>query len=91
MCGFLDGSARSYALNTFMRNIGEYSNLKKCPVKGYVYMKVDKIPFNNFIFEPLLPSGRYRVDFNLTEGNRDKVLIMFKMYIAVSDYRIEVI
>lgn len=34
-------------------------------------------------------SGRYRIDLNLTEGNRKKVLAMGKLYLSVSNHRIE--
>ena len=45
---------------------------------------MDRFPLEQFV-----PSGRYRLDVNMTEGNKKNVIFMAKLYIAVSDHRIE--
>lgn len=88
-CGWLNGTAQSYILDWTAKNFMQYSNTKKCPFQGNTFIKIPNITLESIVLEPFMPSGRYRVDVNLTNGDRDAFGII-KLYFAISDYRIEV-
>ena len=58
-------------------------------LKGNMFLKIDNISMDKFPLEPLLPSGRYRFDVNLTEANKIDAVFMGKLFFTVSDHRIE--
>ena len=58
-------------------------------LKGNMFLKIDNISMDKFPLEPLLPSGRYRFDVNLTEANRKNVIATGKLYLGDSGHRIE--
>lgn len=89
-CDWISGKSKSLVLDLTFGRVLNYSNVNHpCPYEGHVFLKVDNISIKHFPMEPLIPSGRYRVDANLTDGNRKKVLAMASMYLSVSDHRIE--
>lgn len=66
-----------------------YSNMNhSCPYVGLIFVKVENISINTFVFEQLLPAGRYRCDFNLSTELK-KPILMGKIYASISDHRIE--
>lgn len=89
-CGWMEGKSKSYVLDWTVGRILKYTNVNHtCPYVGLVIMKVDNISIDNFPFEPLVPSGRYRVDLDIAESDR----IPYggaKLYFSVSDHRLEV-
>lgn len=90
LCDYLDDrSAKSYLLNWTVGRILKYSNMNhSCPYVGLLYAKNDNISIANFPFEPLIPSGRYRVDGAFTEADRVPQA-EFQIYFSVSDHRLE--
>lgn len=93
LCDWLSGKSKSYLLDWTIGRAINYSNMNhSCPYHGYVFLKVDNMSVNNFPFEPetLIPSGRYRVDLDFTEGNRVPIGNA-KLYFSVSDHRLEVV
>lgn len=89
ICGWLNGKSKSYLLDWTVKRVMNYTNLHPCPLDGEISIKVNNISLDKFPFEPLLPSGRYRLDINVTEGNENNVIFMIKIFLSVSDHRIE--
>lgn len=91
LCGWLAGKSKSYLLDWGVKKLLKYSNLNhNCPYENAVYVKNNNITLKDIhAFEVFLPSGRFRLDVNLTEGYRGKVFFMMKMYITISDHRVE--
>lgn len=91
MCGWFIGKRRSFAMDWTLGKMLKYSNMNhSCPYFGNVFVKVDNISMDTFIFEQFIPSGRYRIDFNLTDDYRSRTpIFMGKLFVSVSDYRIE--
>lgn len=91
LCGWLDGTDKSHFLEWTTRKILKYSNLNhSCPYDGNVFVRADSYPMQNLLsFESILPSGRFRVEINLTEGYRKRVFFASKLFFAISDNRIE--
>lgn len=91
LCGWLDGKKKSYILDWTVKRVQDYTNVNHpCPIEGHVFVKTDNISLDKFTTEPLLPSGRYRLDVNFTEGKKGNVLLMAKMFVSVSDHRVEI-
>ena len=90
VCGWLNGTKRSYFMDFTVKKVLNYSNFNHpCPYEGNMFLKVKNISEDNFPFEHLVPSGRYRLDVNLTEENKEKVIVMLQLFASVSDHRIE--
>lgn len=88
MCSWISGRSRSFVLDWSIGKVLKYTNLNhSCPYIGHVYCKIDNISTNHFPIEYLLPSGRYRVDLNVTEGDRKTVLVMAQLFLSISDHR----
>lgn len=69
VCSWLNGTSRSYIMDWTYGRVMNYSNLNHpCPFIGLAYLKIDNISVANFPLEPLMPSGEYRVDVNITEN-----------------------
>lgn len=80
-----------FILETAFGPLLKYSNINhSCPYVGPIYVKAD-LPLRNFyyILDYLVPAGRYRVDWSLTDGNKNHIFMSGKLYAAVSDHRIE--
>lgn len=89
-CDWLANKTKSYAFDWTIGRVLQYSNINHtCPYDGQIFLKINNVSIHHFAVEPLVPSGRYRVDANVTDGNRKKVLAMASAYFSVSDHRIE--
>lgn len=91
LCLWLDGKSKSYILDWTTRPLLKYSNLNhSCPYTGTVHVKADNISLGKLIaVEPYLPSGRFRMDINLTEGYGKSAFFTSKFFFSISDNRIE--
>lgn len=92
LCDWLAGRHSSFLLDYTKPFMLKYTNFNHlCPYNGSVYVKIDNISEQAFPFPSLVPAGRYRIDFNFTEGNRSNILGGGSMYLGVSDHRVEVV
>lgn len=90
MCNFLSGKSRSYLLQWTLVKIQRYTNLvHACPYEGLIYIKAKNFSIHTIPVEPLIPSGRYRLDINVTDGSRKLLVFSGKLFFSVSDHRIE--
>lgn len=92
VCAWLDKGAQhhSYFLKWTGQNVRKFSNLNhSCPYSGNVWIKVDRIPINSLVMLPFMPSGRYRVDLNVTNGYNKKPFMITKFFFSISDNRVE--
>lgn len=91
VCAWLGGDTHNYFLKWTGKNAQKFSNLNHtCPYDGSVWIKIDKIPVNRlFVLEPFLPSGRYRIDLNITRGFKKRPFMITRFFFAISDNRIE--
>lgn len=90
ICDFLAGKGISYFMGWTLGKLMEYSTFNhSCPFKaGPMLVKADNISIENFPVEPLLPSGRFRVDADFTGGDRVPTA-SFQIFFSVSDHRLE--
>lgn len=71
--------------------IAKYSNTyHPCPFSGLIYAKADNVSVQHFILPQIVPAGRYRIDFNITEGQHGTTMIATSVYGSISDHRVEV-
>lgn len=90
MCGWLAGKTKSFILDWTFGKVLQYSNLNHpCPYDGHVYVKVDNLSATILQIEQFLPAGKFRLDMNITDGNRNRVLAMAKIIFTIFDNRIE--
>lgn len=91
LCGWLSGTSKSYLSDWFVKKLLKFSNLNHtCPYEGTIFVKNDNISIKEIHnFEVFLPSGRYRFDINLTEGYHGREFSSMKLYITISDHRVE--
>lgn len=61
----------------------------KCPIMGLYKVKVANVSVDHFDVPSLIPAGQYRIETNVTEKNRNNVLLMTILFVSVSDNRIE--
>lgn len=69
---------------------GNNNVFRECPyTPGNYFIRLKRWPIDTLNFGQLLPSGRYR--FELLVANRFKgdILIIYKLYVNISDQRIE--
>lgn len=85
------GGSEAYFLKWTAQHVKNFSNLNhKCPYFGSTWINIERIAVNKLIMmEQLMPSGRYRVDLNVTEGIHQDAFITTKFYFGISDNRIE--
>ena len=91
MCGYLEShdSAKVRVMNLIFKNIHNLTNVHHaCPYNGTVFIRSERYSFENFAFEPLLPSGRYRIDLNYTNDKRELSYVSVQTFVSVSDYRL---
>ncbi|XP_055301633.1 uncharacterized protein LOC129568098 [Sitodiplosis mosellana] len=90
-CAWVRGEKPTYFLKWTAENVRNYSNMNHpCPYSGTAWIDVKRMPLNRLIvLDQLMPSGRYRVDLNLTRGYKDQALIMTRFYFGISDTRVE--
>lgn len=83
---------KSYLLQWSLGKLQQFSNVNHpCPYNGTVYTKINSISDRELQFEPLVPSGRYRIDVNVTNENRKIPLFIGQVFFSVSDHRIELV
>lgn len=90
-CLWLSGKKKSYLLEWTTENLLSFSNVNhSCPYQDLVFVKADNISIKKLLdFEMFLPSGRFRMDINFTEGYGKSAFFMTRTYFTVSDHRIE--
>lgn len=89
-CGFLNGKTHPILLEMMLSRLIKHVNVNhSCTNSKDIFATFDNVPWSLFTFEPLIPSGRFRLDVNLTEGNRGDPLAELKIYFSVSDHRVE--
>lgn len=91
MCGWIADKRHSFILDWTVGKVIQYSNMNHpCPYVGIVFIKVDNISMDTFVFDQLLPAGRYRIDFDISDEYQGKVsMLTGKIFASVSDHRIE--
>lgn len=91
-CAWFAGTTKSYIMDWTVGRMLKYTNFNHtCPYSGQVYFKVDNISINAFPLPPIMPSGRYRVDVEVTEKDRRNILASAQFFFSISDHRIEVV
>lgn len=88
ICGWFDKRSKSFYMEWVMKDLIQYTNVKKCPVDGYIYLKANNISVDSF-YLPFMPSGRYRIDVVLTHNDRKTLLGMGRIHLNIPDNRIE--
>lgn len=92
LCAWLAGERESYFLDFLKPLISTYTNLNhSCPYTGLVFGKADNISAQKFIIPQIMPAGRYKVEANVTEGDRKTSLAGLTLFFSISDHRIEVV
>lgn len=85
ICAWLAGKKSSWLLDNAFSQALPYSNINhSCPYVGRVFAKVDNFSFDKVEMEPLVPHGRYRLEINLTEGYRGRVLGTTKTHFRIN-------
>lgn len=92
LCGWLNGTKNSFYLNWTLepaKKFITYDGEMKCPLIGNLDMKFENISLNSrFPLTQIVPSGRYRVEVNFTEGDRSTIISGKRYYFSISDNRI---
>lgn len=93
-CGWFAGTAKSYILDGTIGRLRNYkiidTNINHaCPYLGHVYAKADNISTSRFKTQQILPSGKFCLDVNLTNGYRKNVLATAQLFGSISDHRVE--
>lgn len=92
LCKWVNGRSNSYVMTYLMPLLKKYSNfVHPCPYSGLIYAKSDNVSVQALTIPQIMPAGRYKVDFNYTEGDRKTVLVAASLYGTISDHRIEVV
>lgn len=65
----------------------EMTSDMRCPLHGTLSTTVDRFNASHLVI-PLLPAGRYRLDFTFTEGKKRNVYVAVQGYFTVSDLRV---
>lgn len=91
LCEFLKGNRfKTFGLSWMLGKLMPFSNMRNCPLQGLQYVTTSNFSMDNFTFkESLMPSGKYRVDIVITDGDRIE-LFRFQIYGSISDHRLEV-
>lgn len=91
-CAWIAGKRTSYILDYMKPLISSYSNFNHtCPYTGLVIAKADNISVQRFVIPQIVPAGRYKVEVNITEGDRKTSVVGLTMFFSISDHRIEVV
>lgn len=93
ICDWLNKKKRSSLLDATLGLILkfiQYDHKLECPlVPGNMSMKAYNVSLNDqFPMIPLLPSGQYRMDSTLFEGQRNP-FVSIKFFMTISDKRVE--
>lgn len=92
LCGWLNKTRMSWFLDLSLANSMDYiehDGNKKCPIFGNYSIKMKNVSWETFPMPQMIPSGRYRLDVNVTEANRKNVIVQSMVYFSVSDNRVD--
>lgn len=92
LCGWMNKTKRSILLDyTFgLKTMMPHLNLNQsCPISYFRFMG-ERLERDTLDFQPPLPSGRYRIDINVTGKSRDDNSFWVQFWFSISDHRIEV-
>lgn len=91
MCEVSEKAVGNVFLKVIERILSGNTNMfRKCPfVPGKYFIRMRRMPMDKLNFGQILPSGRYRCDLTLADGYQGNSLIMFKVYLSISDRRTE--
>lgn len=91
LCKAFKGGEGNPLTKLFINIIGRYSNFfQPCPYPpGTYYLKIDNMRSEMFNFGQLFPSGRFRMEFNITDSYQGRDLLIIKLYFSNSDLRVE--
>lgn len=90
LCDLIKNSQRTTVMEFVFVKLSKFSNIThKCPYVGYLYGKADNVSIDEFAYPDLMPSGRFRVDSTVFEGD-DRILFNFSFYFSISDHRLDV-
>lgn len=68
------------------------SNLNHlCPYENEVFIRIPRIASNSILVVPqLLPAGKFRIDFSVTQRDRRRIILSGKIFFGISDHRVEI-
>lgn len=91
ICGWLSGKDKAFNLD-WLKPLLVYSNFNQsCPWSGNMTFIANNISAQPFAFPQIVPSGRYRIELDLTENVQGPSAFDMIIYGSVSDHRIEVV
>lgn len=87
LCGWLSGRSKSYLLSWISKELLQYSNLNhSCPYEDNVYIDADNLSIKQFLhFSIFLPSGKFRVNVDITEGRSKAAFFSAQALASISD------
>lgn len=93
LCGWINGTGKSFAMDWSLGKMLKYTNVNHtCPYVGPMWLKVDNIPEETLTFDnSLIPSGEYRVDYEMLESPASNPFLEASLYFSVSDHRLEIV
>lgn len=93
MCEILEPkNGKFYLSSSFSKSIFsaiQHNGQLKCPLMGSYSVKLTNVSMDIFELPSLIPAGQYRIDVNLTEKNRNNVLLISSLFVSIADNRIE--
>lgn len=94
ICIWLNKKKHSFLVEIGMARILEfvkYDHRLECPFEpGNLSVSFKNISINEKLpLVPLVPSGKFKMDFTLTEPDRNAVIVRIQIFLTVSDTRIE--
>lgn len=88
LCDWMSKKSKSYILDWSLGLILQFTNINHpCPYDGVFFVNISNISVEYFHLEPFIPSGRYRMDINLTEGKQKNVFFISHLYFNLSEKR----
>lgn len=91
ICGTAEVGDRNMFSKVLKRVISGDSNIfRECPyTPGIYFITMKRMPINRLNFGQILPSGRYRFELTVTDSFNVTNLVLYKLYVSISDRRIE--
>lgn len=86
VCGWLNKNSKSYLLDWSLAFFKNYTNLNhSCPYEGDMLIRADSYQFGHLVnFGNYLPSGRFRMDVNLTEGRSKPAMVGTQIIFSIN-------
>lgn len=89
LCYYLRHGTHAPVLKVMHENLKAMGTLiytSQCPMTEFIFTQER---FNASLFViPLVPSGRYRIDLNVTQGKNGRYIHFRKFYFHISDFRV---